>query len=75
MVQLSCLFEMLFSRLARLVGLDIFIEPDAPGKSLFDFESWHHGRHGSEYFGFGFHLVVSDLYLSSRADNEPGELG
>jgi hypothetical protein len=28
---------------------------------LFDFESWHHGRHGSEYFGFGFHLVVSDL--------------
>ena len=61
MLQLSCLFETVLNRLSRLVGLDIFIEPDAPDKSLFDFESRHHGHHGSEYFGFGLHLVVSHL--------------
>ncbi len=48
---------------AYLVGRDVLVMTDAPGKSLFDFKRWPHGRQGCEYFGLGLHVVVSRLRM------------
>jgi len=48
------------------IHLDIFMELDAPNRSLLDFERWSHGRQGSEYFGLGLHVVASPLRISPQ---------
>jgi hypothetical protein len=48
------------------IPLAIFIELDAPSRSLFDFERWSHGRQGSEYFGLGLHVVASPIRMSHK---------
>ncbi len=41
-----------------LLGKDVLILPDAPGRSLFDFERRPYGPQICEYFGLGLHLIV-----------------
>ena len=64
MIQLSCIFEKIANKIVNVIGLDLFTEFDAPDRHWCDFERWPHGRQGSEYFGFGLHLVVSPLQMS-----------
>mgnify|MGYP001449997371 CR=1 FL=1 len=47
--------------LARLAGLDVFIERDDPRCGLLDFAHQDHGKDGREVWGFGLHVVVSRL--------------
>ena len=42
-----------------LLGKDVLILPDAPGRSLFDFERRPYGPQICEYFGMGLHLIVA----------------
>jgi hypothetical protein len=57
---------MLLAVLLYLVGWDLVILPDEPGKSFFDFKRWPHGRQGCEYFGLGLHVIVSPLRMPPK---------
>ena len=51
--------ETVLNAFTWLVGKDVFILPDAPGRSLLDFERRPCGSQICEYFGLGLHLIVS----------------
>jgi hypothetical protein len=50
--------ETVLNALTRLVGKSVLILPDAPERSLLDFERRPYGPHICEYFGLGLHLIV-----------------
>lgn len=61
MSRLSHLRSSLLNAVTHLFGYDVFIEADAPSRGLLDFQKMPHGASGTEFFGLGFHVVVSSL--------------
>lgn len=56
---LVILLETVLNAFISLLGKDVLILPDAPGRSLFDFERRPYGTQICEYFGLGLHLIVA----------------
>lgn len=56
---LVILLETVLNAFICLLGKDVLILPDAPGRSLFDFERRPYGTQICEYFGLGLHLIVA----------------
>jgi hypothetical protein len=51
--------ETVLNAFTRLVGKSVLILPDAPERSLLDFERRPYGPQICEYFGLGLHLIVA----------------
>ncbi len=65
-INLSSWFENIVNELLHLIGRDLVIAFDAPKMSLFDFERRMHCRGVTEYFGLGFHLIVSPFRFPQK---------
>ncbi len=59
MQKLSTFANAIFTATMKLFNLDIDINKDAPGRGLLDFERVRHSEADTEYFGLGFHVIVS----------------
>jgi hypothetical protein len=51
--------ETVLNAFTFLSGRNVWILPDALGRSLFDFERRSHSSEICEYFGLGIHLIVA----------------
>jgi hypothetical protein len=60
------LLESILNTFTHLMGLDLFIEQDAPSKGLLDFATETHSDGSREWWGLGLHIVVSPLQVSPQ---------
>jgi hypothetical protein len=65
-IELSSSIESMFNTFLCLIGREITITSDAPERKLFDFEQRTHAQDVSEYFGLGFHLILTPLRRAKK---------
>ena len=65
MNKLSCFLTDISTAVLTLFNLDIFIERDAPNRSLLDFAREVHGTE-QEFWGLGLHVIVGPLRVSPQ---------